>query len=487
MLKKRVILLSMLTILVFLLAAGYFAAKKFFPELFRARYSGNEILLVSNLPREMDLQTVLSSLLQNDGLDFKVVEISKPGSDFETVLAELRSSQTIKTNQPRLVLLLFSLQGVFREQQQPLRELAALVLRHVNRDGSRPRLFPVTLPSAFASSLPAAGQMRSPALNFNQALRKLAEANELVTLELAGLNPDADCEEFSGALYAALLPYLKSMPPLSDEKLPAEFSGRIVFQSDRSGTENIYLLDGSGVRPVTANRAANESPFFSPAGDRIVFESNSSGRYELYVHDLVSGTAERLFASPSEDRNPFWSKENEIYFNRLVDGTEQIFRFSFADGRVEQITSLGGRNTLPVLAPEADRLLMTSNIFLGWHVYWYELKDGKVSRFSADYGGCRARFSNRGDRVAWVSHKADGRGDVFLTPINDFQPVRLTLDDQMHDYYPCFSPDDRYIVYAAGPQLRSGNWDLKIVEISTRKTWQLTSSPARDIMPCWRY
>jgi len=478
--KRTVLVLSILVLAAVLALVALALGRKYFPEYFPRRYRGTEILLLGNLPSEMSLAESLGELLRQEGLPFKTAEFNLPHAGMEDITSELQRRKQLASIQPRLVILLMAGGQITRSQQQAVRELAGQVTRHVNRDGSRPRLFPVTLPADFAAR--EAGQGRL-AMDFNDFMRGLAQANDLMVLELAGLQ---STEGFARELFNALLPFLRSFPPEAEERMPGGFQGFIVFQSDRSGTDNIYLLSTEGLRPLTANNAANESPFFSPDGGKVVYESNLSGRYELYVHDLDAGSNERLFPSPSEDRHPFWSQQGDIYFSRLIDGNEQIFRYSFTDGNIAQITDLRGRNTLPALSPAADRLLMTSNLFLGWHVYWFDLKDGSVSKFSADYGGCRARYNNSGNSIAWVSHKASGKGDIFITQADRFAPVRLTIDDHKHDYYPCFSPDDRFIVYASGPQLRSGNWDLKIMEISSRKTWQITSSPAKDILPCWR-
>ncbi len=479
--------LLLVLILIVLAAAGYFMARKLFPGYFTVRYRGTEILLLNNLPQGNPLGPGLTEYLEREGLNMKAAEILLPGAELSELIMHLNRGKKLKNLQPRLVLLVLSLSGNLRDQQQPMRELAAMIVRHINRDGSNSRLLPVTLPRGYGLDPDARKKIKAGINDYNDLFRRLAQANDLRVIELEHLPADSDGDVFAAAIFQGLLPLIKGFPAQEDEKLPPEFKGKIVFQSDRSGSEDIYLLDAEGVRALTANEAANESPCFSPCGKMVIFESNLSGRFELYVHELETGKTERLFPSPSEDRYPFWGGQDVIYFNRLVDGNEQVFRFNYRDRFVEQVTSLPGRNSLPVPSPDGKTILLTANHFLGWHVYTYDLTQGKVSRFSGNYGGCRAQFSNRGDLVAWVSHKADGRGDVFLTPVNDFQPVRLTLDDQMHDYYPWFSPDDRYIVYASGPQLLSGNWDLKIIEIATRKIWRITSSPAKDILPSWRY
>ncbi len=380
-----------------------------------------------------------------------------------------------------------------------MRTILRILKGHRNPDGSIPRIFVATIPPIFNLDLKLFTQESKLRIEEEivPAIKRLAreEGVGLINLHkqfskkkslLPGIHPSAKGYRMMAKwIFAALHDYLVGVPPAKEERLPGRFAGKIAFQSDRAGNEDIYVISRKGVDKMTSSPAFDGSPCFSPDGKQLVFESDRSGRFEIYIRN-PQGTISRLFSSPSQDNSPFWTKDGEyIYFTRGKKRREQIYRYHLQEQTLEQVTRLGGRNSLPVVSRSGNVMLFTSNKLLGWNVYRYDLVSGLDEKISKGYGGCRARFSHDDKWIAWVSHKFDHKGDIFLTPANKFVHQRITLDSLKHDYCPCFSADDRYIAYASGPKLKSGNYDLKIIEISTKKIWTITHSPAKDVMPHW--
>ncbi|HEU5430159.1 MAG TPA: hypothetical protein VFU81_00770, partial [Thermomicrobiales bacterium] len=74
-------------------------------------------------------------------------------------------------------------------------------------------------------------------------------------------------------------------------KPPALKNGRIAFASDRvtagnpDGDTEIFTMnaDGSGVKQLTKNAAADFGPVWSPNGKKIAFTTNRDGNFEVYV------------------------------------------------------------------------------------------------------------------------------------------------------------------------------------------------------------
>jgi TolB protein len=66
---------------------------------------------------------------------------------------------------------------------------------------------------------------------------------------------------------------------------------QIAFYSDRANSSDLYLvnLDGTGLRQLTTNKAADSAPSWSPDGSTLVFLSNRSGHTELWMTSLVPG------------------------------------------------------------------------------------------------------------------------------------------------------------------------------------------------------
>jgi dipeptidyl aminopeptidase/acylaminoacyl peptidase len=102
-------------------------------------------------------------------------------------------------------------------------------------------------------------------------------------------------------------------------------SGRIAFVSDRTGAENLYVVEanGRGLRRVTTSDAADSEPAWSPDGTRLAFVSLSAGSTDLYVVDVESRALVRLTQDSSLESSPVWSPAGDsIWFvsDRLGGG-----------------------------------------------------------------------------------------------------------------------------------------------------------------------
>lgn len=65
----------------------------------------------------------------------------------------------------------------------------------------------------------------------------------------------------------------------------------LAFESDRSGTWDLYLIDPDGTesRPIVQSPGNDRYPAWHPDGDRLAFVSDRTGRPDLYVMDLRAG------------------------------------------------------------------------------------------------------------------------------------------------------------------------------------------------------
>ncbi len=142
----------------------------------------------------------------------------------------------------------------------------------------------------------------------------------------------------------------------------------IAFNSDRSGTMRLYLMDadGSNVRQVPADLWV-EYADWSPDGTRFVCECRPPGSsdYEVYVFDADGSDIARLTTSPGHDGFPVWSPDGSlIAFSSKRDDC----RFSDAPDCVPT----GGQDPhsdVWVMRPDATglrRLTRSSGEFLAW-------------------------------------------------------------------------------------------------------------------------
>ena len=88
---------------------------------------------------------------------------------------------------------------------------------------------------------------------------------------------------------------------------------RIAFQSDRDGDWEIYVMnsDGSGLTRLTDNEVAPVIMLsWSPDGRRIALISNQDGDWEIYVMNSDGSGLTRLTDNEVWDAYPSWSPES---------------------------------------------------------------------------------------------------------------------------------------------------------------------------------
>jgi Tol biopolymer transport system component/DNA-binding winged helix-turn-helix (wHTH) protein len=116
-------------------------------------------------------------------------------------------------------------------------------------------------------------------------------------------------------------------------------NAHVVFQSDRSGSSEIWLADGDGRNPVqlTAfNGPLTGGPSWCSDGRRIAFDSRVSGTSRIYLMDVPDGPSHPLATSQSNLSLPVWSSDCQWIF--ASDGRATLYRVPAAGGAAEQFT-----------------------------------------------------------------------------------------------------------------------------------------------------
>lgn len=93
------------------------------------------------------------------------------------------------------------------------------------------------------------------------------------------------------------------------------YKKEFVFSAWFEGRMDLFLIseDGKNLRRLTSLKKANgtwansESPSFSPDGRFVVFSSNISGTYQLYLLNLETFSIERITFNRHNYRSPKWS------------------------------------------------------------------------------------------------------------------------------------------------------------------------------------
>jgi Tol biopolymer transport system component/DNA-binding winged helix-turn-helix (wHTH) protein len=129
---------------------------------------------------------------------------------------------------------------------------------------------------------------------------------------------------------------------------------RIAFQSNRSGSAEIWITDAEGADPerVTSfNGPLTNSPSWCSDGRRIAFDSRASGVSEIYVEDIGERVPRAVVTSQRNLSAPAWSGDCRWLFAH--DGNGTLYRFPSSGGPAERVTDRPSSYSLVV----ADRLI----------------------------------------------------------------------------------------------------------------------------------
>jgi len=98
---------------------------------------------------------------------------------------------------------------------------------------------------------------------------------------------------------------------------------KIAFESDRSGTQQLYVMDADGSNPkrISFGGGRYATPNWSPRGDLIAFTRTGGGAFRIGVMNPAGG-GEKLLTSSWGDEGPSWSPNGRVLlFFRAAQGS----------------------------------------------------------------------------------------------------------------------------------------------------------------------
>ena len=103
---------------------------------------------------------------------------------------------------------------------------------------------------------------------------------------------------------------------------------KIAFAANPWGNYDIFIMNvnGSEIRQLTANRAANVEPTWSPDGRCIAFSSDNGGSWNIWRVKTDGSDLKPLISDTAVDGGPAWSKDGYIYFHSNRTGHFEIWR-----------------------------------------------------------------------------------------------------------------------------------------------------------------
>ncbi|MCB0595011.1 MAG: TolB family protein [Lewinellaceae bacterium] len=214
----------------------------------------------------------------------------------------------------------------------------------------------------------------------------------------------------------------------------------IVFESDRNGRWDIFLMDAEGgqLSQLTDLPAGCRRPSWHPNGRKVLFESTRNGATALFeIHTDGSGQKELLrldtetdaglFAryAPDGSRIAYALKESETNFN--------LYLYSIVEDRSTALFTDEYRNVYPQWHPSGKEILFFSRHETNNEddeIYRMNLKTGKLKRLTnwPQHNFCPA-WSADGRRIAYVTSMEGRRPEIYIMKRNGRGRQRITFNE----------------------------------------------------------
>lgn len=246
---------------------------------------------------------------------------------------------------------------------------------------------------------------------------------------------------------------------------------RIVFESDRNGNWDIFLLDkNTGVQtPLTKDTTDDRWPTWHPSGEKILFTSARSGKNRLYELDLDGSTVSKINLEPGLKEVNFaaWSPDGQTIAFSVQEAENQfnLYLFNLATQKSRALSSDTTRTLYPDWAPTGQDLVFFSRKETNNEddeIYRMNVANSKTKRLTnwPKHNFCPS-WSNNGKWIAYVTSMENIRPEIYIMNKNGKKQQRIT-HNETGDTLPDWSPDDRSLLITT---YHNGNYELAEIKL----------------------
>ena len=241
----------------------------------------------------------------------------------------------------------------------------------------------------------------------------------------------------------------------------------VLFQSNRTGRWEIYIIniDGSGLTKLTDHKGDNVTPSWSPDGERIAFAASPDGNSEIYVMNSDGSNLIKLTDHPGDDSHPHWSADgSRIIFNSArttpdlgedwLSQWHEIFSMNHDGTDLRQHTHQKAVCTYPSFSPDRSKI-----------VY-------------------RKIISTPG--FSWDLSSISRNSEVFVADADGTNEINLS-NNAAFDGWPTWSPGGDRIVFSSNRAGPANVGQLYIVNVDGTGIQRITSGPWSYVQPAWSH
>ena len=215
----------------------------------------------------------------------------------------------------------------------------------------------------------------------------------------------------------------------------------LALRAESSPVEPTRLLWTDGVQ--------NAYPRWSKDGSQILFQSNRSGKWQIYVMNRDGSGEQQLTHDDANQNFPDWSPDNmRLAFVSDRDGNEEVYVMAMDGSGLKNLSNNPGRDIHPYWAPDGKRLLFNSSRDneTSFEIYEVNADGSGLKRLTqTDAVETCARFLPDQNKI--VCPRGANNDDVVVLDANGGDPVNVT-HSAAAEGWPTWAPDGRHIIYS---------------------------------------
>lgn len=220
-------------------------------------------------------------------------------------------------------------------------------------------------------------------------------------------------------------------------------------------------------------------PRLSKDNSKILFQSNRTGTWQLFVYDMISSELTRVINDTFNNNFPDWSPENDwITFVSDRDGNEEIY-ISKSDGsNLKRITENMARDIHPYFSPDGNYILFNSTRGNGsFDIYRFTISSGKTERLTnTEEDETCARYSPDMKQIVFLKNGISV-DDVFILDLSTGLTENISKTPDTRDGWPMFDADGKWIYYSS---METGKYCIWKMRTDGREKIQLSFAEEGD-------
>jgi len=241
--------------------------------------------------------------------------------------------------------------------------------------------------------------------------------------------------------------------------------------------------DGSDWKRLTERKVNDYYPSFLSDGLRIVFASNQSGLFEIYLRYLALDDEQQLTDGLGSVSAPDVSLDGKhlAFAARFTGGDSSIWIMNLDDRQARPLTDAQWNEIDPSWSPDGKRIAFAAARDGYVELFTMNAEGGDIRQVTSGVQGIGGR-SNWSPDGRWLAFYAGPRGDrdIYLVEAASGKMIRLTQGG--NNTAPCFSPDGQWLAFSSS---RDGDHEIFIMQLDGSQVTQITNNHYDDWQPSW--